>query len=107
VHNEELNELYFSPNMARVIKSIRMKLAGHVARMQKSVYRVLVGKPEGNRQHGRPRCRWEDNIKINLQGMGCVGMDWNDLAQDRYRWRVLVNAVMNPSRSIKCGASLD
>jgi hypothetical protein len=81
--------------MARVIKSIRMKLAGHVARMVKSVYRVWFGKPEGKRQHGRPRCRWKDNITMKHQEMGCVGMDWNDLAQNRYRWRVLVNAVMN------------
>jgi hypothetical protein len=108
LHNEELNELYFSPNMARVIKSIRIKLAGHVARMEKSVYRILVGNSDGNRQYEKPRCRWEDNIKMDLQEMGCVGMDWTDLAQDRYGWRVIVNAVMNClSGSIKCGESLD
>ena len=59
------------------------------------IYRVLVGKPEGKRLLGRPRRRWDDNIKMDLQEVGCVGMDWIDLAQDRYRWRALVNAVMN------------
>ena len=95
LHNEELNDLYSSPNMARVIKSIRMRWAGHVPRKEESVYRVLVGKPEGKRQYGRPGCRWEDNIKMDLQEVGCVGMDWIDLAQDRERWRALVNFVMN------------
>jgi len=61
----------------------------------RGVYRVLVGKPEGKRPLGRPRRRWEDNIKMNLQEMRCGGMDWNELAQDRDRWRALVNAVMN------------
>ena len=56
---------------------------------------VLVGKPEGNRPLGRPRRRWEDNIKMDLQDVGCKGMDWIDLAQDRKRWRALVSAVMN------------
>jgi len=60
-----------------------------------NVYRVLVGKPEGKRSLGRPRHRWEDNIKMDLQEMGCEGMDWMDVAQDRDRWRALVNAVMN------------
>jgi len=59
------------------------------------VYRVLVGKPEGKRPLGRPRRRWEDNIKMNLREVGCGGMDWIELAQDRDRWRALVNAVMN------------
>jgi len=58
------------------------------------VYRVLVGKREGNRKLGRPRCRWEDNIKMDLQEVGCEGMDYKDVAQDRDRWRALVNAVM-------------
>ena len=62
---------------------------------KRGVYRVLVGKPEGKRLLGRPRRRWEDNIKMNLQELGCGGMDWIELAEDRDRWRVLVNAVMN------------
>jgi len=61
----------------------------------RGVYRVLVGKPEGRRPLGRPRRRWEDNIKTNLQKVGCVCMDWIELAQDRDRWRALVNVVMN------------
>jgi hypothetical protein len=60
----------------------------------RGVYRVLVGKPEGNRPLGRPRRRWKDNIKANLQEVGCGGMDWIELVQDRESWRTLVNAVM-------------
>jgi len=79
-----------------VIKST-MRWAGNVARMgeRRGVYRVLVGKPEGKRPLGRPRRRWEDNIKMDLQEVGCECMDWIELAQDRDRWRALVNAVMN------------
>ena len=97
LHNEELNDLYCSLNIVRVIKSRRMRWAGHVARMGKrmDVYRVLVRKREGKRPFARPRCRWEDNIKMDLQEVGCGGMDWFELAQDRDRWRTLVNAVMN------------
>ena len=62
---------------------------------RRGVYRVLVGKPEGKRPFGRPRLRWYDNIKKYLQEVGCGGMDWIELAQDRDRWRALVNAVMN------------
>ena len=62
---------------------------------RRGVYRVLVGKPEGKRPLGRPRRRWEDNIKMDLQEVGCGGMDWIELAQDRDRWRALVNAIMN------------
>ena len=91
--NEQLNDLYSSPNIFRVIKSRRMRWAGHVARMgeRRGLYRVLVGKPEGNRPLGRPRLRWEDNIKMDLQEVGCAGVDWIELAQDRDRWRALVN----------------
>ena len=89
--------MYSSSSIVRVIKSKRMRRAGHVARMgeRKDVYRVLVGKPEGKRPLGRPRRKWEDNIMLDLQEVECGGMDWIDLAQDRDRWRALVNAVMN------------
>jgi len=85
-----------------------MKWAGHVARMgeRRGVYRVLVGKSEGKRPLWRPRRRWEDNIKMDLQEVGCGGMDWIELSQDTYRWRELVNAVMNIRYSIKCGEFL-
>jgi len=74
-----------------------MRWAGHVTRVGKSrgVYRVLVRKPAGKRPLGRPRCRWEDNIKMDLQEVGCGGIDWIKLDQDRDRWRALVNAAMN------------
>jgi len=96
LHNEELNDLYSSPNIFRVIKSRRMRWAGHVARIRerRGVYRVLVGKPEGKRPLGRPRRRWEDNIKMDLQEVECGVMDWIELARDRDRWRALVNEVM-------------
>jgi len=96
-HNEELNDLYPSPNFVRVIKSTRMRWAGHVARMgeERGVYRVLVGKPEGKRPLGRPRRRSVDNIRMDLQEVGCGYMDWIGLAQDRDRWQTLVSAVMN------------
>jgi len=97
LHNEELNDLYCSSNIVRVIKSRRIRWAGHVARMgeRNGVYKVLVGKPEGKRPLGRPRRRWEDNIKMDLQEVGCHGMAWIGLAQDRDRWRALVYAGMN------------
>ena len=84
LHNEKLKDLYCSPNILRVIKSRRMRWAGHVARMGEGrvVYRVLVGKPEGKRPLGRPRRRWVDNIGTDLQVVGCRYMDWIGLAQD-------------------------
>jgi len=84
-------------NIIRVIESKRMRWVGHVACVGdwKGVYRVLVGKPEGNRPLGRPRLRCGDNIKMDLQEVGYEGMDWIDLDQDRDKWWALVNAVMN------------
>ena len=81
----------------RVIKSRRMKWAGPLACVgeERGVYRVLVGKPEGKTPLGRPRCRWVDNIRMDLQEVGCGYMDWIGLTQDRDRWRTLVSAVMN------------
>jgi len=97
LRNEELNDLYCSPSIVRVIKSRRMRWAGHVARMgeERGVYRVLVGKPEGKRPLGRPRRRWVDNIRMDIQEVGCGYVDWIRLAQDRESWRTLVSAVMN------------
>ena len=97
LHNDELNDLYSSPNIIRVINSRRMRWAGHVALMGQSrdVYRVLVGKPEGKRPLGRLGRGWEDNIKMDLQEVGWVNMDWIDMAEDRDRWRALVIAVTN------------
>ena len=97
LHNEELNDLYVSPNIVRVIKLRRMRWAGYVASVGegRSLYRVLVGKLEGKRPLGRLRSRWENNIKMDLQEVGCGVMDWIELAQDRDIWRALVNAVMN------------
>jgi hypothetical protein len=87
LHNEELKDLYCSSNFVRVIKSRRMRWVGHVACMgeRRGVYRVLKGKPEGKRSLGKPKRRWEDNIKVDLQEVGCGGMDWIELTQDRDR----------------------
>ena len=96
LHNEELRDLYFLPNIVRVVKSRRMRWAEHVARMGegRGVHRVLVGEPEGKRPLGRPRRRWEDNIKMDIWEVGGGG-DWMELVQDRDRWRALVNTAMN------------
>jgi hypothetical protein len=90
LHNEELLNLYSSPDIIRQVKSRRMRWAGHVARMgeERKVYKVLMGKPEGKRLLGRPRRRWEDGIRMDLREIGLGGVDWIRLAQDRDRWRV-------------------
>jgi hypothetical protein len=95
LHNEELNDLYSLSNIVRVVKSRRRRWAGHVARMgeNRGVHRMLVGKPEGKRPLGRPRLRWEDNIKMDLREVGEGRGDWMGLAQDRDRWRALVGTV--------------
>jgi hypothetical protein len=97
MHNEELHNLYSSQSIIRIIKSMRMRWAGHVARMgeKRNVYRLLAGKPKGKRPLGRPRRRWIDNIKMDLLEIGVSVVDWIGLVQDRYRWRALVNSVMN------------
>jgi hypothetical protein len=89
LHNEEFLHLYSSPSIIRIIKSRRMRWAGHVARMgeKRNAYRLLVGKPEGKRPPGRQRHRWVDNVKMYLLEIGLSVVDWIGLAQDRYRWR--------------------
>jgi hypothetical protein len=83
--------------MSRNIKSRKMRWEGHVGRMgeRRNVYRLLVGKPEGKKPLGRPSRRWIDNIKMDLLELGFSVVDWIGLAQDRYRWRALVNSVIN------------
>ena len=95
LHNEELNDLYSLPNIVQVVKSRRMRWAGHVARTgeDRGVQRVLVGKREGKMPLGRPRRRWEDNIKMDPEEVGGGRGDWMELAQDRDRWRALVGTV--------------
>jgi hypothetical protein len=97
LHNEELHDLYSSSSMIRIIKSRRMRWAGHVARMgeKRNVYRLLVGKPEGKSPLGRPRHWTVDNIKMDIVQMGWGGMDWIGLDQDRDTWRVLVAVGIN------------
>jgi hypothetical protein len=96
LNNEKLYDMYSTRNIIRVIKSRRMRWAAHVAcmREKRGAYRILVGRPQGRRPLARPRCRWEDIIKMDLQEVG-RGMDWIELVQDRDRWRAVVNAVMN------------
>ena len=93
----EFSDLFSLPNIVRVVKSRRMRWAGHGARMGqgRGVYRVLVGRPEGKRPLGRPRRRWEDNIKMDLQEVGGDFEDLMELTQDRDSWRALVSTVMN------------
>jgi hypothetical protein len=97
LHNVELHNLYSSRSIIRIINWRRMRWAGHMARMgeKRNVYRVLLGKPEGNRPLGRPRHRWIDNIKLSLLAISLGVVHWIDLAQDKYSWRALVNTVMN------------
>jgi hypothetical protein len=96
-HNEELRDLHSSPSIITKIKSRMMRWAGHVAQMdeKRNTYRLLVGKPEGNIPLGRPRHRLVNNIRMDLGEVGWGDGDWINLAQDRYRWRALVNSVLN------------
>jgi hypothetical protein len=97
LRNEELRNLCCSPSIITIIKSRRMRWAGHVARMgeKRDAYRILVGKPERKRPLGRPRRRWEDSVRMDLREIGWGGMDWIDLAQDSDQWRALVNTIIN------------
>jgi hypothetical protein len=96
LRNEELCDLYSSPSLIRIIKSRRMRWVGHVARMEmRNAYRLLVRKPEGKGPLGRPRRRWVDNIRMGLGEVGWGDVDWIGLAQDRNRWRAVVNSVLN------------
>jgi hypothetical protein len=97
-HEENcINDGFHNLYSFRVIKSGRMRWAGHVARMEegRGVYRVLVGRPEGKSPLGRPKRRWEGNIKLDLREIGIVGANWIHLAQDMVQWWALVNTVMN------------
>ena len=97
LHNEELHSSYRSPNIARVIKSIRLRCAGHVARMEesRSAFKILKGTLTGKRPLGRPKCRWEDNIRMDLKKICINTRNWIDLAQKRDYWKALVNAALN------------
>jgi len=97
LHNEDLSDLYFSPNIIRGIKSRKISWAGHVARKgeRRDTFRGFVWKPERKRPLGRLRRRWENDFKMDLLEVGWGHLDWIDLAQDRRRWRGLINAVMN------------
>jgi hypothetical protein len=97
LHNDELRDLYSSLSIIRIIKSRRMRWAGHVARMgdKRNAYRLLVGKPERRRPLEGPRCRWVDSIRMDLGEVEWGNVDWIGLAKDRNRWRALVNSVLN------------
>jgi hypothetical protein len=108
LHNEKLHNLYSLPSIIRMIKSRRMRWAGHLARMgnKRNTYRILEGEPEGKRPLGRPRHRWVDNIQMDLRKICWGDMDWIDLAQDRDQWRSLVSMVLNLWVSINVGKFL-
>jgi hypothetical protein len=97
LHNEKLHDLYSSPSIIRIMKARRMRWAGHVARMweKRNACRLLVENPEGRMPLGRPRRRWLDNIRMDLVELGWGDVDWIGLAQDRDRWRALVNSALN------------
>jgi hypothetical protein len=109
LHNEELRNLYCSLSIIRIIKSGRMRWARHVARMgyKRNSYRILLGKPQGNRPPGRPRRTWEDNIRMDLREIRWGGMDWIDLAQDRDQWRASCEHGNEPSGSVRCWEILE
>jgi hypothetical protein len=96
LHNEELHNLYISPSVIIMLKSRRMRWAGFVARTEakRNAHMVLVGKSEGKRLLGRPKHRWEDNIKMDVREIWWGGVYWLDLAQDRDQWRAVVNTVI-------------
>jgi hypothetical protein len=97
LHSGELHNLCASLHIVRVIKSRRMRWAGHVARIgaMRNEYKILVGKPEGKRPLGRPRCPWKDNIRIDIREIEWEGVYWMHRAQDRVQWRALVHTVTN------------
>jgi hypothetical protein len=97
LHNEELHDLYSSPSIIKIIRARRMRWAGHVPRMgeKKNAYKLLAGKPKGRRPLGRPKRRWLDNIRMDLVEVGWGDLDWIGLAQDREKWKALVNSVLN------------
>jgi hypothetical protein len=104
MHNRELHDLYSSPSIIRIIKSRKMRWAGHVARMgaNRNAYRLLVEKPEGKRPLGRRRRRWVDDIRMDLGEVGWGDVDWIGLAKDRNRWRALCEFGIEPTGSMKC-----
>jgi hypothetical protein len=108
LHNEELRDLYSPPSIIRIIKSWRMRWAGHVARMgeKRNAYRLLVGEPGGKRPLRRPRCKWVDNISMDLGEVGWGVVGWIGVAQDRNRWRALVNSVLKLSSGLSSSARL-